>query len=468
MERYPDRHQFNQFLVIKKAENDTNKDPIWTTELLINQSYSFKSQPIGIFAPSLVVFNQSNSDPDLKNYLTILGKELKLAGEDRQQATGNRQQRSFNTSSYDLVKYQAPIPLSFVETSLTFEDRELDQQIAALVNAPLHSIIKVESQANLTILQQKNQINYRQLQQKLETFLEIIYFLVKKGTLKALKTVAFILFGTVIVTWLFHQESAPVAQESEPKSVPQQPEQEIVPQPKKKPLTVEPVKILPPQPIEKTPEFAQPPKPPQKIEKPPLATPVSQTQPVIVDRYYIPQNSGSTQTTPSQPIVVERYYIPTTVPQHQPPNPTAIAQIPTIPVAVTPTPTAIETSYLPQDHQEPNVPIQGKINPEQPVSRAAIARVQPSTPEINNPAIDGLPPSTPEKSYLLTGIMGFEENSVALFQSGEETIRVYLGEQLSFANWKLVDIIDGKALLQKGNSIISLRVGETFNPNLSL
>jgi hypothetical protein len=36
---------------------------------------------------------------------TILDKGIKLTGENRQQARGNRQQRTVKNSSYDLVKY---------------------------------------------------------------------------------------------------------------------------------------------------------------------------------------------------------------------------------------------------------------------------------------------------------------------------------------------------------------------------
>jgi hypothetical protein len=436
MKRYPDCHQLNQFLVKENTTENNNQYPIWTTELLMNQSHlkldstRFDDQ-FGFFA----------THPNNPNQLTL----------------------SPNLNHPPLTESLAISP---PETALTPVDREIDQQIAALVVASRHNTITIKSQANITTLQQKAKFSHKQLQ----NLLEIIHFLITTGTLKALKTIAFIIFGTIIVTWLFHQETAPIAQESEPKPSPKQPHQPLTPQPEKKRLTVEPVAILPPQPIEKSPQFSRPVQPPQKTEKPPV-TSASQTNSLIVDRYYIPQ------TTASQRIIVERYYIPTTTAT---PIPTAPSQnqesevgsrksgvessnIQTVAIPITATPVVAETTPNPEIN-----PVQGTINPEQPISpisRAAIAVVQPTTAETPSPPSGQLQPTTNQKTYLLTGIMGFEENSVALFQSGEETLRVYLGEQLNFGDWKLVDIIDGKAILQKGNKIITLRAGESLANN---
>ncbi|GEM_PF-5182230 len=213
--------------------------------------------------------------------------------------------------------------------------------------------------------------------------------------------------------------------------------------------------IIPPFPNRENPHNS-----PQNVGKNsvPLAPASNQNQ-VIMDRYYIPQNNqqnnqqNNNSNLPNQYImtVVDRYYV-----QGNYPIPAQNSLPSSIPVEVKPAVNIPSISTVPQ------------LPPPPPLLETN-SSIPTFSPIVNPEISQNTPINQNEKTnhtYILQGVMNFEENSAALFKTGETVLRINPGEQISENGWILEKLENGQAILSKNGEILSLRVGESFSINL--
>lgn len=186
----------------------------------------------------------------------------------------------------------------------------------------------------------------------------------------------------------------------------------------------------------------------------PLATALNQNQ-VIMDRYYIsqnnPQNKNSNLPNQNTITVMDRYYVQgnQNIPAQNSPSPSPVVEVKS---AV----------------NRPSSNVVSQLPPPPPLLETN-SSIPTFSPIVNPEIAQNIPINQNEKTnqtYLLQGVMNFEENSAALFKTGETVLHINLGESIGNQGWILEKLENGQAILSKNGEILSLRVGESFSINL--
>lgn len=148
-------------------------------------------------------------------------------------------------------------------------------------------------------------------------------------------------------------------------------------------------------------------------------------------------------------------------PTQAPPQTPAVAMLP--PVSQTqPTPTVnpviTERVYIPV--YQPAAPPVVIAAPPQPAPSPVAIAPQPAA----KPAPQTAPPLTvaAKPQQTLVGVLELGDRSVALLSMNGATRRVQVGEPVDTTGWKLVEIVNQKAVVQRNGEIRSIYVGQQF------
>lgn len=97
---------------------------------------------------------------------------------------------------------------------------------------------------------------------------------------------------------------------------------------------------------------------------------------------------------------------------------------------------------------------------------AAAVPTQPQPPQAgtrSHPAAPTPPPVVAAKpKQTLVGVLELGDRSMALIEAEGTTRRINLGETLDASGWKLTQIVDQKAVLERQGQVRAIYVGETF------
>jgi hypothetical protein len=149
---------------------------------------------------------------------------------------------------------------------------------------------------------------------------------------------------------------------------------------------------------------------------------------------------------------LERVYVPV----YQPPPPKNLAQPAKAPVATLPAPLSKKLSVI-RSAPLPPPPVIAQYAPQGQLP----ALSKPNSGE--KVAIKPLPaPGKNTSTYTLLGFLEDGDRSVALVQGNGTTQRVAVGQILDASGWQLVQISEGKAVVQKGGEVRSILAGQQF------
>lgn len=150
-----------------------------------------------------------------------------------------------------------------------------------------------------------------------------------------------------------------------------------------------------------------------------------------------------------------------TQPQTPQTAPPAVAVVPTPaqnqPAQAPPTPAITERIYIPvyQPAAPPGPAVTSPLPAPSPVAIASPTQTKPK-PETAPPLMVAKPQQT------LVGVLELGDRSVALLSMDGATRRVQIGEPVDPTGWKLVQIANQKAVVQRGGEVRSIYVGQQF------